>query len=509
MAMVLDQVRVSTRHTLNCANEATLAAVESPFSLGPMDHIVPSMLTIEAIFVYRTSKTLPDDNFLLVERLKLAASHLLDYYPHLTGRLQQNPITQAPEIGSLGTGAELWEAKCTRRLTSIAVSALSARILVFNLPDSGNALLPIFHSTMGSVSHNPIFAIQHTRFGCGGVALGIRVHHQVCDATGFMQLVRDLAEIYKQLRDSSPPTLVSPPEIFSHFRGTQSLSANEKEKALAFDPPNFYLDETTIVMPEVSEPPSVYTCPLRFHGQDLIPLKIAATDPNAKEHISFTRFELVSAYLYQRIYQARIQVLRDMGLTPDPNVLHSLRDFGTTMDMRDSTRLKLPARYFPNAVYCPSTSASHELLENGALWQVAQVVHDAIHSVDMNEVKQQFEWIAAQPNKSHAKLKKILPHGCLIATQWTKGKIYVGVDFDTTVDGKRIPPSLVSPAFSEGYRVDGLAMILSTEEEVPRRQNRRSLARVNIPYAVDVNLTLDRSVWDVLNNDPDFLALHS
>ncbi|CAI7565837.1 unnamed protein product [Penicillium viridicatum] len=454
--MVLDQVRVSTRHTLNCANEATLAAVESPFSLGPMDHTVLSMLTIEAILVYRKPKAVSDDNFLLVERLRVAASHLLDYYPHLTGRLQQNPVTQAPEIGSLGTGAELWEAQCPRKLVSIAVSALSARILVRHLPDSGNALLPIFHSTMGSVSHNPIFAIQHTRFGCGGVALGIRVHHQVCDATGFMQLVRDLAEIYKQLRDSSPPTLVSPPEIFSHFRGMQSPSPSQKE-APAVDP---------------------------------------------------LMFELVSAYLYQRIYQARIQVLRDKGLTPDPDALRPLRDFGTTMDMRDSTRLKLPARYFPNAVYCPSTSASHKLLEKGALWKVAQVVHDLIHSVDMDSVKQQFEWIAAQPNKGQIRLKT-LPRSCLVATQWTKGKTYVGVDFDVADDGKRIPPSLVSPAFSEGYRVDGLAMILSTEEEVPSRRNRHSSTRANIPHAVDVNLTLDRSVWDVLNKDPHFRALHS
>ncbi|KGO73226.1 Transferase [Penicillium italicum] len=507
--MVLDQVRVSTRHTLNCANEATVAALESSFGLGPMDHTVPAMLAIEAILVYRKPKTLPEDNFLPVERLKVAASHLLDYYPHLTGRLQQNPVSQAPEIGRLGTGAELWEAQCPRRLASIALSALSARVLVLNLPDSGNALLPIFHSTMGSVSHNSIFAIQHTRFGCGGVALGIRVHHQVCDATGFMQLVRDLAEIYKQLRDSSPPTLISPPEIYSHFRGTTSPSASQK-KALAFNPPDFCLDQNSTVMPEASTPASVYIRPLRFHGQDLISLKNAATDPNTQEQTSFTRFELVSAYLYQRIYQARLQVMRDKGLTPDPDELQPLRDFWTTMDMRDSTRLKLPTRYFPNAIHCPSTSATHELLEKGELWQIAQVIHDAIHSVDMDEVKQQFEWIAAQPNKSHVRLKKMVPDGCLVATQWSRGKTYVGADFDVAPNGKRIAPSLVSPAFSEGYRVDGLAIILSTEEEVPRRQsNRGSLACANLPRAVDVNLSLDRSVWAVLNSDPDFLALLS
>ncbi|CDM37234.1 hypothetical protein DTO013E5_8390 [Penicillium roqueforti] len=507
--MPLDQVRVSTRHTLNCANEATVAALESPFSLGPMDHIVPAMLTIEGIFVYRKPAKFVGDNFLTIERLKVAASHLLDYYPHLTGRLQQNPVSQALEIGSLGAGAELWEAQCPRRLSSIAVSAFSARILVTFLPDSGNAVLPIFHSTMGAVSHNPIFAIQHTRFGCGGVALGIRVHHQVCDATGFMQLVRDLAEIYRQLRDSSPPTLISPPEIFSYFRGTNSLSASQKEKALAFKPVDYCLDENATDISE-ADPPSVSSYPLRFQGQELITIKNAAIDPNAQEPTSFTRFELISAYLYQRIYQARLQVLRNKGLTPDAKSLEPLRSFWTTMDMRDSTRLKLPARYFPNAVYCPSASASHELLEKGALWEVAQLIHDTIHSVDMNQVKQQFEWVAAQPNKRHIRFKEKVPRGCLVATQWSRGKTYAGVDFDVTVDAKRIAPSLVSPAFSEGYRVNGLAIIMSTEEELPRGQRtRRSSAPDNLLRAVDVQLTLDGPVWDVLNTDSNFVALHS
>lgn len=126
----------------------------------------------------------------------------------------------------------------------------------------------------------------------------------------------------------------------------------------------------------------------------------------------------------------------------------------------------------------------------------------------MDLVKQEFEWIAAQPNKSHIRLKKMFPRSSLIATQWTKGKMYVGVDFDVTAGGKRIPPSLVSPAFSEGYQVDGLAMMLSTEEEVPRRQRKRSLDRANLPYAVDVNLTLDKSVWNVLSTDPEFVALY-
>ncbi|CAI7601902.1 unnamed protein product [Penicillium glandicola] len=507
--MSLDQVCVSTRHTLNCANEATVATLESPFSLGPMDHIVPATLTIEAILVYRKPTPIPEDNFIPIERFKMAVSYLLDYYPHLTGRLQQNPTSQASEIGSLGTGAEIWEAQCPRRLANIAVSALSARILVIKLPDDGHALLPIFHSAIGSVSHNPIFAIQHTRFGCGGVALGVRVHHLVCDATGFMQLMRDLAEVYRQLRDSSTPTLIFPPEIYSHFPGLSSPSGRDKEKALAFNPPHFYIDKGTTDTPETSNPPydisdastapSVYACPLRFQSQDLVSLKEAATDPNAQRQTSFTRFELISAYLFQRTYQARLKVMRDKGDTPDPNSLQSLRGFWTTMDMRHPARMKLPRRYFPNAIHIPSTFASHELLKNGALWQVAQFIHDAIHSVDIEEVKKEFEWIASQPNKSHIKRKNVVPNGSFIASQWSRGKNYLGVDFELAPNGKRIGPSLVSPAFSEHHRVDGLAIIMSSEEGVPPRRQFDQNPGEKLPLAVDVNLALDRPVANGLS----------
>lgn len=200
----------------------------------------------------------------IVERLKIAASHLLDYYPHLTGRLQQNPITQAPEIGSLGTGAELWEAQCPRTLISISivVSALSSRMLVFNLPGSGNAILSIFHSTVGSVSHNPVFVIQHTRFSCGGVALGIRVHHQVCDATGFMQLVRDLVEISSRSTNKSATLLrqhLYLPPRFSHiFAERKAHRLARKRKRLRSTLQTFISTKPALSRPTFQNlPPSI------------------------------------------------------------------------------------------------------------------------------------------------------------------------------------------------------------------------------------------------------------
>jgi hypothetical protein len=507
--MVSDEVRVITRATLNCANEATVTAVGSPFSLGPMDYIVPSLLPIQVIFVYRKPTSSSEYNFLPLHRLKQSVSHLLDYYPHLTGRLQMNPLTHAPEVAHLGTGVEIWEAKCNRTLRKIASSSLSGRIIVPHLPGGGSALLPIFHHTVGSISHNSIFAIQHTRFACGGVSLGMRVHHLVCDAKGFFQLTRDLAEIYRQLRDFSPPTLIFPPEIRSHFRDFNDLSPSGNSKALAFRPTNFNLEEGPKAESSTkisdTDTPKVSARLLRFSGQELAALKRAATnlDPNSGTCVS--TFEALSAFLYQRIYQAKMQVMESLGISPYGPRCQALRGFWTTMDMRDPSRLKLPLRYFPNAVHCIATYTSHENLMTGHLWYIANTIHYAIRSVDMDHIRQEFEWIAAQPDKSLVKFTDSFLDDGLAVVQWTRYNTYLGVDFEVREDGRPVPPSMVSPPFSGSFLINGLAIVISTEEKLQELNDGTSTGS-DIPYAVDVNLTLNDLIWPFLQQDMQFLS---
>ncbi|CAG8008721.1 unnamed protein product [Penicillium olsonii] len=508
--MASDQVRVTTRHTLHCANEATVDTLESPFCLGPMDYIVPSTLPIEAIFVYKKPLSSPPDKFFVVDRLKQAISHLLDYYPHLTGRLQQNPTTHAPEICHLGAGVDLWEACCSVTLRSIAASSLSGRIITPKLPGDGDALLPIFHATVGSISHNAIFAIQLTRFACGGVSLGIRIHHQVCDAQGFFQVVRDLAEIYRQLRDSSPPTLVYPPEIRSHFRSSGKLSPKTENQAPAFKPPDFYLqseDDEDVLEESTDEVTAEVTARvLRFSGADLLALKEAATNPDPWSNTRVSTFEALSAYLYQRVYQAKVQLLESYGMSAQELQCQPLRKFLTAMDMRDPDRLNLPPHYLPNAVYCPSTQSSHEHLMGRELYHVAYNIHDTIRSVDVMDVKQQFQWIAAQPDQSRVKPTDEFTEGNLIVSQWTRENTYVGVDFEVRRNGRPVSPSLVSPPLSGPYLMDGLAMVISTDEKaVTDRVNSDRPAGSRNPYALDVNLALNDEIWPFLDRDINFL----
>ena len=194
-------VHTVAQHPLQCANESSVASLESPFKLGPLDELVFPFVPIQNVFVYRKPAAKSSETRLLpIERLRQALPYLLDHYPHLTGRLQFNTETHAPEISRLGTGTVLLEARCDVRLDELFPSdRASERLLVTDLPDCGAALTPPFDPSIDGVCRDPLLAIQHTRFACGGVVLGIRLHHIVCDAGGYFKLVRDMAEIYRGL----------------------------------------------------------------------------------------------------------------------------------------------------------------------------------------------------------------------------------------------------------------------------------------------------------------------
>ncbi|KAG6596047.1 Anthranilate N-benzoyltransferase protein 1 [Phytophthora cinnamomi] len=196
-------VKVTGELSLRCADETSVQKLESPVLLGPLDHVAQNFTPITVVFVYRRE----GGDLVPLDRLRKALSRLLDYYPHLTGRVVMDPNDRTPRIEQLGKGAKLFTAECSQPLAAFeavgdddAPSSLP-RLIVTNLPDGGNALLPSFDPTEAGLTRDPILAVQHTRFACGGVSIGFCLRHIICDACGFFQLVRDLAELYRGFRD--------------------------------------------------------------------------------------------------------------------------------------------------------------------------------------------------------------------------------------------------------------------------------------------------------------------
>ncbi|PLB52555.1 hypothetical protein P170DRAFT_339443, partial [Aspergillus steynii IBT 23096] len=510
-------VQVTARHPVHSVDEGAVAALESPFRLGPMDETVFAFVPIQGVFVYRKPSSKVADSFIPVERLQKALAHLLSYYPHLTGRFHFNPVSRTPEINRLGAGVELLEARCDITLAELAArNHTIGQILVTDLPDCGNALTPPFNASLEGVCRDPILAVQHTRFACGGVALGIRVHHMVCDAAGFFLLARHLSEIYRSL--PSHPTLTDPPIIHSYLRDVSVLSYEEQRKAREYKPTAYYYDanptgevptqpkddstsNTEQSMPEKPGQPPVIGRVLRFTGDDLQRLKQLATNPTAGDDWIST-FEALSAYLYQKAYRARIQLLLRNGASPSAAADQLNTGFWASINVRDSRYLNMPTNYFPNAIYPPYAVFPHELLASAPLWKVAKALHNLVRGVDAQQVEQTTRWVALQPDKSRIKVDFTFADGNFTVSQWSGFGMYPGMDFDVDERGDPISPALVAPPFTEVSRVDGLAMIMSTEEDL---QHSKTEGRGKKPSAVDVNLTLSEPVWAVLQEDAEFM----
>ena len=503
-----DEVHITARHTIQCAHEASLSPLGSHFRLGPLDNLVWPFVPIEGVYVYRKPATTPASEFLPAGSLRRAASHLLDYYPHLTGRLEWTTDIKAWGVGNLGTGAQFLEAQCPNNLDDlISPSRSSRRLLLTDLPGSGSAVTPPFDKSTDGITANPILAIQHNRFACGGVVLGIRVHHMVCDANGYFQLVRNLADLYRQLRSPTRqnhggdfrPTLTDIPEIYSYLRTTEELSPEEQQAALQFQPSVLRLIDPAEEEEPAPDPVDSPSAPvvgrvIRFSGERLAEIKASATNPDGSSWVS--TFEALSAFLFQRVYQAKVELARSQGIPTSEAAKAFTRGFWGSIDVRAPDRLHLPPNYFPNAIYPAYDYFSHHLLAEEPLWKVTGAIHDLFRSVGPETMRNTTRWIAVQPDRSRIRVDYKFGGGSFTVSQFSKHGMYKGVHFEFDDTGNPVNASLVSRPFTEVSLVDGLGIMLSTEEELETLANAKP--------ALDVNLTVSEPVWEILDRDPEF-----
>ncbi|KAI9037240.1 transferase [Aspergillus affinis] len=85
-------------------------------------------------------------------------------------------------------------------------------------------------------------------------------------------------------------------------------------------------------------------------------------------------------------------------------------------------------------------------------------------------------------------------NGNFTASQWSKFFTYSGMHFVVDRSGMPVHPNL---PFTEISRVDGFAMILSSEEIVERVASTSACPSLDLPSAIDVNLTLSEPQWDI------------
>ncbi|KAL4156518.1 hypothetical protein PRNP1_005548 [Phytophthora ramorum] len=489
---------------VNCADADKFRDCESPVLLGPMDHATQNFLPLTVVFVYRREKS-ESEKVIPSGKLRRALARLLDYYPHLTGRVVMNGEDNTPQIEKLGTGVRFVTAECSEPLEAFEAVAEDEkpgsppRLIVTNLPGGGNALLPPFASTT-------ILAMQHTRFACGGVSIGICIPHIICDAAGFFQLVRDLAELYRGFRDvelgdrqANDVKLLRTPHIGSHMAELHNMTLQERQEALTFQP-------TVVKLAPEKEAPATGTSTaidktihplvtgriLRFSSHELTALKAEANASGRGQPLS--TFCALTAHIWQCVFRARVRLREAQGKTPVDAAQLVPRQILMSVDLRSWNQLEgIPPQYFPNGVVSPVLSVPVAQLLNGPLSSVAASIRESVQPQDPIEMKKTLRWIAAQSDKRRVQPRYNYDEEGVFVTQWSKFDMYRGAQFEA-------PPAVVAQPFTAHSLYDGLAYFMATEDQLTQSANTTGITTGSL----DVSLALSEPIWAILDGDMHF-----
>lgn len=462
-------IKLIEKHVLHGAH---VGGLPDPFDLGPFDCLVAPIIPIKIVYVFGADRC-TRSKFIPALHIKEALMLLLDYYPHLMGRLQVNQCSR--EIVDTAKGAELYVAEAPYRLCDFGFADS-----LFDLPNGGNDLFPPYDLSRPCREH-PILMVQHTVFACRSVALAIHVCHSITDAEGACQLITDLVTLYRRTR------LGEPPYIKSFLADVPTDQA-----ALQFTPTQYQLrrnmqQATSASASDEAAPspsPTISGRVIRFSAANLAALKERATPADSW----VSTFEALAAHLWQSVYRARAKLAGEAAAVN----LHT--DFLTPFNWRSPDRLNLPAHYFGNALSTPVIAPPHKVLLEAPLSQLAAMLHEVLRAQSKEEQLNALQWIKAQPDKDEVQNMFRYGNGGIMISDWSKLNLYAKTAFEADDFGVDIAPVLVTTPFTSISLLDGLGYLLPA----PAAQGR----------AIDVHLALADPVWAALEADSEFCGQH-
>ncbi|KPA86063.1 Transferase family protein [Leptomonas pyrrhocoris] len=528
-AVTADCVHVQHTVAVHCACKDKSFPTE-PLPLGPIEDLIAPMIPIAVSFVYRYSGPMEVSSaFVSADLVRQAMAHVLSFYPPLSGRLVLLPNGDR-KVDRLDSGALFVEATCTASLRELhearaggsekADARFRDVLSMFDLPAGSNALFASFSPAIHHVVQDPLFTLQHTRFACGSVALGVRISHALTDAQGFFQVMQHLMELYDQLQRGEARLTLRRPPRWRSYKSTFRAEATPAEvaEALAYVPAALYVEEppvkgtTTAAAVAASpalplplpSPPEVVGRELYFSTDELEELKRRAT-PSSNRNGWVSTFEALSAFLWQCVYRARCAVCAcDSRMAHDTSTW-PVTDYLTSINLRD--RFLDPstgeaADYFPVGCFAPVTKVRPKVLRDGPLHELAAAVHAMLRSPELspNEVQRTVRWIAAQPDRS--RIRNRFAAGGFMLSAWNKFDIYGS----TACAGTQ--PVLVSTPFTCISLLDVLGYILPRPPSfadpaispAATDDGDSGKLRSTASDGVVIYLAVDASLWEALSS---------
>ncbi|KAJ8750663.1 hypothetical protein K2173_015844 [Erythroxylum novogranatense] len=331
--------------TLVCPSEQT---PRRRLWLSAVDLLFTNRGYIPTLFFYKFNGS---PNFFDPRVLKESLSRVLvPFYP-VAGRLARDGNNRI-EIDCNGQGVSYAEAVADSAMPDIDNFTATQELV---------KVIPPINRSLDDLYSSPLFAVQVTRFSCGGVSLGIASHHNLGDGTGFLHFFTSWSELARGLSVSISPFLdrtilrarIPPTPEFHHHEFDKppvtvpSLTQNLKQSSGSKTNSSIIVDITS------------------DHMKTLTTMV-----GNERSKIKYTRYEILTAFLWRVATEAR-----NLPETQPTKIR-------IPVDGRSRLNPPLPPTYFGNVIFiCATTALCGELLKEPLVHTVDRI-HEAIMRMD-------------------------------------------------------------------------------------------------------------------------------
>ncbi|XP_071697258.1 shikimate O-hydroxycinnamoyltransferase-like [Rutidosis leptorrhynchoides] len=306
-------------------------------------------IQIPCVYFYRPNSA---SNFFDIKVMKEALSRaLVPFYP-MAGRMKEDKDGRI-ELDCQGQGVLFVEAESNGVIDDLGDFAPTLEV---------QKLIPVVDYSLGLES-SPLLLVQVTNFKCGGVCVGVSMHHVVVDGVAGFNFINTWSDMARGLNLNVPPimdrTLLRarhPPQpMFKHveYQPTKTMAKTTS-------------DEIAV---------SVY----KLTRDQLNVLKRKFKQDNSM--INYSTFELLSGHIWKCASTAR-------GLPVDQETKLYVH-----VDARARLKPALSVGYFGNAVLTTTPVALAGEIQSNTSWYAASKVHDILTTMNNDYVRSTIDYL--------------------------------------------------------------------------------------------------------------------
>nr|XP_043607331.1 shikimate O-hydroxycinnamoyltransferase-like [Erigeron canadensis] len=297
----------------------------------------------QTVFFYGRPNAASDNNFFDTKVMKDALSKVLVAFYPMGGRFKKDENGRI-EIDCQGQGVLFVEAECSCLLDDFGDFAPRGEFV---------KLIPMIDYSLGIESY-PILVLQVTYFKCGGVSLGVGMHHRVVDGMSALHFINSWADMARGLELTLPPFI-------------------DRTLLRAHDPPQPIFDHVEYLPP----PPMKSSTPITTLdggetmtsifklSRDLVnKLKMKSKEDGNTIH--YSSYVMLAGHIWRSVCKAR-------ELPDDQDTKLYIPVNG-----RGSLRSVLPPGYFGNVVVMATPIVLAGELQSNPTWYAASKIQDVI-----------------------------------------------------------------------------------------------------------------------------------